>query len=647
MKLVLSVLLLTVVAAMAHAAPVPAQNPERWEAAAILKYPALREQGSPLNKQFLAVVAAKRQSEPAFFNQPDWPLRAADLAVEEIKNAEAVAKEKAMADEQAAKAKGEAEAKKVKAGIATKQASTPDQRGEMDRKDAKQESDRSKTGWIAKFGAGEAVELAGLIDQQIEARLSKEGVRAAALADDAEFVRRIYLDLHGEVPPLEQVKRFLADPRPDKRARLIDSLLADARYGQYLADIWQGYLMSPLADDPTRRAERFRDWLAGQFNTRPWNEIATELIAGTGTMEDNPAVTYLIEGRLPRAVPDLTDLTSRYFLGIRLNCAQCHDHPFVKWKQQEFWGMAAFFTQIQTPKRAKQVYEKGVIDDPTLTLANLKDAGVPDGFIQSAPTFLGGKALSPGSGTITHRAALAEWMTTPENRWFARAAANRTWWRLMGRAIVRPVDDMSEANAPSHPQVLELLTRKFVESGFDLKFLTRAIVLSRAYQRTSQTSQGGASPDQQAELFGRMSIKVLSAGQLYDSLETISGPAARVTGIDAREGARWEFTQFFGDNGDPEPTAYRRGIPHLLRQMNSGQFTGSGFDGLVARLNSPASRPLEETVSDLFLTILSRPPTGNEVRMAKPYVNQSGSAAGGLRELAWVLVMTSEFSLNH
>jgi len=134
---------------------------------------------------------------------------------------------------------------------------------------------------------------------------------------------------------------------------------------------------------------------------------------------------------------------------------------------------------------------------------------------------------------------------------------------------------------------------------------------------------------------------------LYDSLETISGPAVKVTGIDVRQGARWEFTQFFGDNGDPEPTAYRRGIPHLLRQMNSGQFTGSGFDGLVARLNSPASRPLEETVSDLFLTILSRPPTGNEVRMAKPYVNQSGSAAGGLRELAWVLVMTSEFSLNH
>ncbi len=646
MKLVLSVLLLAV-AAMAHAATVPAQNPERWEAAAILKYPSLTEQGSPLNKQFLAVVAAKRQSEPAFFNQPDWPMRAADLAVDEIKNAEAAAKEKAMADGQPAKAKGEAGANKVKAGIAAKQASTPDQRREMDRKDARAESDRTKTAWIAKFGAGEAAELAGLIDQQIEARLTKEGVPAAA-PGGRRRIRATDLSRSPRRGCRRSSRSSASWPIRGLRqagARLIDSLLADARYGQYLADIWQGSLLSPLADDPTRRAERFRDWLAGQYNTRPWYEIATELIAGTGTMEDNPAVTYLIEGRLPRAVPDLTDLTSRYFLGIRLNCAQCHDHPFVKWKQQEFWGMAAFFTQIQTPKRAKQVYEKGVIDDPTLTLANLKDAGVPDGFIQSAPTFLGGKELAPGTGAITHRAALAEWMTTPENRWFTRAAANRTWWRLMGRAIVRPVDDMSEANAPSHPQLLEQLARKFAESGFDLKFLTRAIVSSRAYQRTSQgvkrrTSRRRSSAACPSRFFPRDSCMThwkRSPGRRRRSqASTLTG---RAPGGSSRS--------FLATAATLSPRRIAAASHTCCGKMNSGQFTGSGFDSLVTRLNSPAGRPFEETVSDLFLTILSRPPTGNEVRMARPYVNQSGSAAGGLRELAWVLVMTSEFSLNH
>jgi hypothetical protein len=493
-------------------------------------------------------------------------------------------------------------------------------------------------------GQADAAELAKLIDQQIDARLSSEGVRAAELADDAEFVRRIYLDLHGAVPTLEQVKCFLADAERDKRARLVDSLIADARYGQHLADIWQGYLISPLADDQKTRAERFGHWLAGQFNTRGWDQIVTELITATGRMEDNPAVTYLIEGRLPRAVADLTDLTSRYVLGIRLNCAQCHDHPFVNWKQEEFWGMAAFFTQIQTPKRAKQVYERGVMDDPGLTLASLGDAGTPDGFVIRSPTFLGGKELSPATKTTTHRAALARWITAPENPYFARATVNRTWWRLLGRAIVQPVDDMHDANAPSHPQLLDLLSRRFVESGFDLKFLTCAIVLSRAYQRTSQP---GESADQQAALFGRMSIKVLSAGQLYDSLETISGPAAKVTGIDVRPGVRWEFTQFFGESSDPDPMAYRRGIPHLLRQMNSGQFTGRNLDGLVTRLDTAADRSPEGIASDLFLTILARRPTANELRQTRSYLDRSGSTAGGLGELAWVLIMTSEFSLNH
>ncbi|MBL9152878.1 MAG: DUF1553 domain-containing protein [Verrucomicrobiales bacterium] len=491
----------------------------------------------------------------------------------------------------------------------------------------------------------DAALLATAIDQEIEARLSREGVPAAALSDDAEFVRRIHLDLHGAVPPLSEVKDFLADGGKDKRARLVDTLLAEERYGRYLADLWQGYLISPLADDQEKRADRFRQWLADQFNTKTWDAIVTELLTATGRMEDNPAVTYLIEGRLPRTVPDLTDLTSRYVLGIRLNCAQCHDHPFVNWKQEEFWGMAAFFTQIQTPKRAKQVYEKGVVDDPTLTLATLNEAGAPDGFVLRPPTFLGGTELPPASRATAHRVSLARWITVPENPYFARAAVNRTWWRLFGRGLVQPVDDMHEANAPSHPELLDLLARRFTESGYDLKFLTRAIVLSRAYQRTGQS---GEADERQAALFGAMSVKVLSAGQLYDSLESITGPAAKVMGIEGRQqGPRWEFTQFFGEAGDPDPLAYRRGVPHLLRQMNSGQFTGRNLGELVSRLSMGADPSPEAIASDLFLTILSRPPRADELPQIQAHLDRSGTAADGLRELAWVLLMTSEFSLNH
>jgi hypothetical protein len=495
-------------------------------------------------------------------------------------------------------------------------------------------------------GAADAAALATLIDRQIEARLGDEALRPAEPADDAEFLRRVFLDLHGRVPTREQTERFLADPDPGKRARLVDALLASPRYGEYLADVWQAYLISPLADDRQARADRLRTWLAGQFNTATWDRITTALLTATGKMEDNPAVTYLIEGRLPRSVPDLTDLTSRYFMGVRLNCAQCHDHPFVAWTQQDFWGMAAFFTQIQTPARAKQVYEKGVVDDPKLTLATLQQAAMIDGFTTRAPTFLGGRRMpSPDKGS--NRAALAGWLTSPDNPYFARAMANRTWWRLFGRAIVRPVDDMHDANPPSHPELLELLSRRFADSGFDLKFLTRAIVLSRAYQRTSRPGDSTAAvAEKQAALFGRMSIKVLSAGQLYDSLEAVFGPPAKTPGVDARQGARPEFTRFFGDDGDPDPTAYGRGIPHLLRQMNSGQFAGRNLEAVVGRL-SARDHPIEDLATDVFVTVLSRRPTADELLRFRSYARGAASTEDACRELAWVLMMTSEFSLNH
>lgn len=489
-------------------------------------------------------------------------------------------------------------------------------------------------------GESDAAELAAFIDRQIDSRLEAEKVRPAEPADDAEFLRRVYLDLHGVVPTVEQAARFLADAAPDRRSRLVDALLSDPKYGEHLGDVWQGYLVSPLADDRRVRADRLRAWLADRFNTTTWDKITTELLTATGKIEDNPAVVYLVEGRLPRTVTDLTDLASRYFLGVRLNCAQCHDHPFVNWKQQEFWGVAAFFTQVQTPGKSKLVYQVGVKDYPDQTLDSLKD-GTPDGFLSRPPTFLGGREWTAGKGT-TNRAALAAWLTAPENPYFARAMANRTWWRLFGRGIVNPVDDMHSANTPSHPELLDLLARRFAESGFDLKFLTKAIVSSRAYQRTSRP---GDDADKQAALFGRMSVKVLSAGQLYDSLVTVLGTPARTPGVDPRQTARSEFTQFFGDEGAPDPTAYRRGIPHLLRQMNAGQF-GRGVYALASRVAKPG-RSADDVAGELFLTFLSRRPTADELRLVKAHVSRADAAETAYRELAWALMMTSEFSLNH
>ena len=482
-----------------------------------------------------------------------------------------------------------------------------------------------------------SVALAAEIDRLIESRLAAEGIPPADEASDAEFLRRVYLDLHGVIPTREQAVRFLEQTGPDRRAKLIDVLLADARYGEHLADLWQEHLISPLADDRQARAEKLRGWLADQFNTRTWDRITFDLLTATGKIDENPAVTLYIEGRLPRTVPDLTDLTSRYFLGIRLNCAQCHDHPYAAWTQQDFWGMAAFFAQVQTPGRPKQVYQVGLQDNAFVSLASISKETPPDGLTLSPARLLGEEPLP--SSDVANRTALAVWVTASDNPYFARAMVNRTWWSLFGRGLVDPVDDMHEANRPSHPAILNLLSERFAESGFDLKFLTRSIMLSRAYQRTSRPE--GVS-EEQAALFGRMSVKVLSAGQLYDSLATLfeppSGPSRAIV--------RDEFVQFFNDDGDPDPASYRRGIPHVLRQMNSRQFLRQETTGLFARARRPGESS-DDIADDVFLSVLSRHPNADELRLFREHIDAANSPETASRELIWSLIMSSEFSLNH
>ncbi len=484
----------------------------------------------------------------------------------------------------------------------------------------------------------DAVKLAMDINRHIDNQLKSQHIAKASQADDAEFVRRIHLDLHGMIPTYGETTRFLADKNPERRSKLISELIADKRYGEYLGDIWQGYLISLLADDRRKRADMLRKWLAEQFNQNSWNQIVTELVTATGKIEHNPAVIYLVEGRNLRTVQDLTDLASRYFLGVRLSCAQCHDHPFVAWKQQEFWGMAAFFSQIQTPGKSKVVYQVGVRDNPEITLESLKD-GTTDGFMSIQPTFLGGETRVSDS-SIPNRVALAKWMTSEKNPYFAKAMVNRTWWRLFGRGLVNPVDDMHPANAPSHPELLDFLAKRFVESGFDHKFITKAMLLSEAYQRTSKP---GNDPEKQIAIFGRMPLKVLAGGQLYDSLVTILGEPVRKGGV--QSDARSEFIQFFTDDGEPNTTSYRRGIPHLLRQMNSEQFARNISS--LSLVTFGQGRSADEVASELFLKVLSRKPSAVELNIFRESVAHSSSLEASTRELAWALLMTSEFSLNH
>jgi hypothetical protein len=221
---------------------------------------------------------------------------------------------------------------------------------------------------------------------------------------------------------------------------------------------------------------------------------------------------------------------------------------------------------------------------------------------------------------------------------------NRMWWHFFGRGIVNPVDDMHEGNSPSHPAMLDELSQRFADSGFDLKLLCRAIVTSNTYQ---QTSRAGRETETEAQLFGRISLKVLSAQQLYDSLVTILGPPAKVPGIDTRLGARQEFCQFFSAGGDLDPTRYDRGIPQLLRLMNSSQFADRNISALVSRVET-SRRSADAVVEELFLTFLTRRPTVAELELLQARLRDGDVTPTTVyRELAWALLMSTEFSLNH
>jgi hypothetical protein len=516
--------------------------------------------------------------------------------------------------------------------------------------------------------AADSPSLSDRIDDRIQAKLDAEGVSRAAPADDAEFLRRVYLDLHGRVPTAEQAAKFLDKNSAEggssgKRAELVDELLADPRFGEYFADLWRKQLMSPAVNEQRMQSDRFAGWLAKRFNDNDgWNKIVYDLLTATGKMEDNPAVTYLIEGRYPLPVTDLADLSSRYFLGIRLNCAQCHDHPFAEWKQSDYWGIASFFAEIQTPQRAKLVYMAGVQDNPKVTMTTLRDADMIEGFKSEPPKFLGGETFET-RGKEPLRVALARWMTASDNRFFARAATNRLWRHFFGRGIINPADDMHAGNTASHPELLDELGREFSESNFDIKSFCRAIANSRTYQQTSRPggnmknanaknadskndSADRQAADRQGELFARMSIKVLTAEQLYDSLVTVVGPPSKSPGLDQRFGARYEFTNYFAGDRDAEPIRYDRGIPHALRMMNSPQF-GRSLPALAANL-AERGRNADEVVDDLYLTILSRRPTAEERKFVRSRLDDAKSTAADVyQEIAWALLMGSEFSLNH
>lgn len=509
------------------------------------------------------------------------------------------------------------------------------------------------------------------VDAHISDAWQAAEIQPSPPATDAEWIRRAYLDVVGHIPPVQAVEQFLADNRPDKRRALLETLLDDPDYVSHWTTIWTNLLIGRANAQEVSR-EALQRFLRRSFaENRPWSEIVAELIAAEGDWQQNGAVNFLLAHLNNEAAP-ATALTSRLFLGMNVQCTQCHDHPHNHWTQHRFWELNSFFQQTAVERRTRRDPATGraVVE---ISLAT-RGVGGPmhfedrRGVMSVAYPKFGGIAVDDGP-EVNRRRVLAELMLADHDHQLAQAFVNRMWEHFFGYGFTRPVDDMGPHNPPSHPEVLERLAREFVSHGYDVKQLIRWICGSRPYQLSSRATPANAADDPAAgtaPLFSRMYLKTMSPEQLFDSL-LIATRADFVAGssweafVETRR--RWlqQFVVAYQTDENDEATTFAGTVPQALMMMN-GELTETALSARPGTfLHRVVTQPSDETerIRRLSLAALSRYPDPEELAAFRRLLRdqfRAATAAGtnpqdalieGCRDLFWAFLNSSEFVLVH
>ncbi len=494
---------------------------------------------------------------------------------------------------------------------------------------------------------------ANLIDEHAIARWAQLGLSPSELCHDSEFIRRASLDLVGTLPTPERVRTFLGDTDPEKRARLVDELLADPNWADRWALVWAD-LLRPNPDRVGVKSVYVLDqWLRESFRVnKPYDQFVREILTVTGsTHREGPAVLF----RDRREPADLTTTVSQVFLGVRFECAKCHHHPNERWSQGDFYQLAAFFGEVG---------RKGTGVSPPIS-------GSPE-FIFHAP---GGNVKHPVTGAVMPpkppggaeaaieaghdpRVALVEWMVAPENPFFARAAVNRVWGAMMGKGIVNPVDDLRTSNPPSNPALLDALALDFIENGYDLKQLMRRIANSRVYQLSATPNETNAAD---IEHFSRAYRRRLPAEVMTDAVANVTGVADNFEGMPkgTRALQTWNFKlasdtlDAFGrpDSSEDCPCERNLGtsVVQALHLMNSDglQAKLANKDGRVARLLA-GDLTDARIVDELYLAAYARLPDDEERALAlAQFALPEATRQTAAEDILWALVNSAEFVFNH
>jgi hypothetical protein len=509
--------------------------------------------------------------------------------------------------------------------------------------------------------------LAALIDKHLVQDWEARGIIPAEMADDAEFVRRAYLDVLGRAPKASEAREFIEDKAADKRGKLVEHLLKMPGHASYFASVTRAQWLPQTANNfqLAQFGAQFEQWLRTQYRENtPVDKVVRRIITVKVMVNNqNPMFRFV---QPDPSDPDAFNVTgfysanegkpesmgasiSRLFLGVKLECAQCHDHPHAAYTRDQFWQFAAFFAELNPlagPRPGFTGPQLPQSDRNTIVIAGTERVVTATFFDGTEPVWKADR--SP-------RLELADWLVSAKNPYFAKNMANRVWAHFFGIGIQDPVDEPGENNQPSHPELLEELGKAFAENGFDNRFLIRAITRSKAYNLTSKmTHPGQADPRR----FARMSLKGLSPSQLFDSMVAATGfrePAymrnQQNFGFVQPNNPRSQFLARFASN--ERATETNTTILQALMLMN-GQFIGDQTSltrsEILAAIADKPGWDTRQRVTNLFLTAFSRNPSPEELEKFASYVDRGGANGDKKKALAdvfWVLLNSPEFLFNH
>jgi len=490
------------------------------------------------------------------------------------------------------------------------------------------------------------------VDELVFANLKELGIPPSPVCDDATFLRRVSLDIGGRLPTEDEATAFLASTDPNKRDAVIDDLLRSPDYADFFANKWTA-LLKNRRDDASDIISNFAfyAWVRDSLlANKKYDQFVRELLASTGTVIGNPPVAWYKRVKEPKEqIEDVAQL----FLGVRMQCAQCHHHPFERWSQDDYYSLAAFFTQVgRKPSGVRGedlIFHKRGIAQAT----NVKTG------VALKPAALGDE-IPPIPADEDPRLKLADWLSTPSNPFFARALVNRYWKHFMQRGLIEPEDDIRDSNPPTNPELLAALEKHFLASGFDLKELVRTITRSSAYQLSSIPNQHNVVDRQN---YSRYYPRRLQAEVMLDAIDRLAGtqtdfanlpPGTRAVALpDNSYNRQSPFLRVFGrPEGESVCECERVQSSSLAQSLHL-----LNAPDIKAKLASPTGRAdrlakdmrsAEERIKALYLAAFAREPRSVELQTALGYLNETGThATDNFQDLIWALINTKEFLFNH